>query len=209
MKAETIVVAIASAFFGLVVGWMLGTQYAVVNRGAVHAAAASTAAAATSTAAAPKSIDENRATELRAAAQQQPNDALSRTELGNLYYDGERFEEAAKWYEESLKLASKDVSVSTDLGICYYNLRQHDRALQQFDYSLSINPKHATTLLNQGIVRAFGKQDLKGAAASWQKVLEIAPESPEAQSAKRMLEGLKSAHPELDAAKPPAKDGRQ
>jgi hypothetical protein len=35
--------------------------------------------------------------------------------------------------------------------------------LKQFDHSLSIDPKHVKTLLNVGIVRAFGKQDLAGA----------------------------------------------
>ena len=38
---------------------------------------------------------------------------------------------------------------------------QADRALQQFDYSLKLDPSHTKTLLNQGIVMAFGKQDLE------------------------------------------------
>jgi tetratricopeptide (TPR) repeat protein len=192
MKAETIVVAIASAFFGLVVGWMLGTQYAVVNR----------AAPATRT------IDENQAMTLRAVAQQQPNDVKSRVDLGDLYFDGGRYEEAARWYEEALGLSPKDVSVSTDLAVSYYYTGQPDRALKQLDYSLSIDPRHATTLLDQGVVRAYGKQDLQGAVASWQKVIEVAPGSGDAQAARQKLDSLKSAHPELaGTAQPPAKDG--
>ena len=58
----------------------------------------------------------------------------------------------------------------------------------------------AKTLLNQGIVRAFGKQDLQGAAASWQKLIDVAPESQEAAAARRALDGLKSAHPNLDGS---------
>ena len=50
--------------------------------------------------------------------------------------------------------------MSTDLGVSYYYTNQPDRALAQFDRSLAINPKHTKTILNQGIVRAFGKQDL-------------------------------------------------
>jgi hypothetical protein len=53
------------------------------------------------------------------------------------------------------------------------------------------------TLLNQGIVKAFGKQDLQGAVAAWEKVIQIAPASPEAETARKALQGLKSAHPEL------------
>ena len=67
------------------------------------------------------------------------------------------------------------------------------------DHSLTIDPKHTKTLLNQGIVRAFGKQDLAGATDSWQRVMQIAPDSPEGQSAKRALDSLRSAHPTLGA----------
>ena len=97
--------------------------------------------------------------------------------------------------EEAMRLNPNDANVSTDLGFCYFSLNQVDRALQQFDHSLSVDPKHTKTLLNQGYVRAFGKQDLDGAMASWSKVIEIAPNSPEGQRAKQLLDGLKSAHP--------------
>ena len=94
-----------------------------------------------------------------------------------------------------MKLAPNDVNVSTDLGVCYYYSNQPDKALEQFDRSLKLDPKHAKTLLNVGIVKAFGKQDLDGAAQAWQQVIELAPDSPEGQAAKRALDSLQSAHP--------------
>jgi cytochrome c-type biogenesis protein CcmH/NrfG len=194
MKAQSLVFAIVGAFFGFLVGWILGTQRAPSAVGA----AASPAAAVQQTAAAPaKTVDENLVAGLRADIQREPGNARPRIDLGNLYYDAERFDEASKWYEEALKLDVRNTDVSTDLGICYYYLNQADRALQQFDYSLKIDPKHTKTWLNQGVVRAFGKQDLKGAASSWQKVIDLAPNSQEAQAAKRMLDGIKSGHPEV------------
>ena len=57
-------------------------------------------------------------------------------------------------------------------------MNQPDRALAQFDRSLAIDPKHTKTLLNIGIVRAFGKQDLEGAAEAWQQVIDVAPDRP-------------------------------
>ena len=62
---------------------------------------------------------------------------------------------------EALKLNPNDVNVSTDLGVSYYYTNQPDKALAQFDHSLKLDPKHAKTLLNVGIVKAFGKQDLR------------------------------------------------
>jgi cytochrome c-type biogenesis protein CcmH/NrfG len=194
MKTQLIAVAVASAFFGFVVGWILGSQQTML----VHSAAsqsvqpASQQAAPASTA---KPIDETQTTALRAAAQQDPNASEPRIELGNAYFDAEQWGEAAKWYEQALGLQPRDVNVSTDLAVCYYNLNEPDKALQQFDYSLKIDPKHLKTLLNQGIVQAFGKQDLQAAAVSWQKVIDLAPSSEEGQVARRMLDAMKSAHP--------------
>jgi tetratricopeptide (TPR) repeat protein len=85
--------------------------------------------------------------------------------------------------------------VSTDLGISYFYLNQPDKALDQFTHSLKLDPKHTKTLLNLGIVRAYGKQDLAGAEQAWAQVVQIAPDSPEGQQAKRALDALKSAHP--------------
>ena len=79
------------------------------------------------------------------------------------------------------------------------NMNQPDRALEQFDKSLAVEPTHSKTLLNIGIVRAFGKQDLDGATQAWQQVIKIAPDSPEGQAAKRALDSLKSAHPGTSA----------
>jgi tetratricopeptide (TPR) repeat protein len=190
MRAQSIVYAVVGTCFGFIVGWILGTQQATLSR-----AAAPPAAVQQPNTPPAKTVDENQVAVLQQDMQRDPNNVRARVALGNLYYDAERFDEAAKWYEEALKLAPRDPDVSTDLGLCYHFLNQPDRALQQFDYSLGINPKHAKTLLNQGVVRAFDKQDLEGAVASWQKVIDLVPGSPEAQAAKRALDELKSAHP--------------
>ena len=213
MKPESIVLAVAGTFFGLLVGWIIGSQ-AGAPRVAFNAPPAAVAGQPANTPASSpqgqppaRQLDEAQAQTLRAAAEKAPADAGIRVQLGNLYFDAERFSEAATWYDAALKLNPNDANVSTDLGVSFYYLNQPDRALEQFDRSLQIDPKHAKTLLNQGIVRAFGKQDLKGAASSWQALIDMAPTSPEADAARRALQGLKSAHPELDASKPAAKPG--
>jgi tetratricopeptide (TPR) repeat protein len=81
--------------------------------------------------------------------------------------------------------------------VSYYYLEQPDRALEQFDHSLAVDPAHAKTMFNIGIVRAFGKQDLDGAAAAWRRLLEVAPDTPEARAARQALENLTAAHPGL------------
>ena len=130
---------------------------------------------------------------------------LVRAEIGNAYFDAERYPEAITWYEAALGLEPKNVDVSTDLGVSYYYANQSDRALSQFAHSLAIDPKHTKTMLNVGVVRAFGKQDLAGAAKVWQQVVDLAPESAEGRAARRMIEAVRAAHPDTGA--PPGAGG--
>jgi tetratricopeptide (TPR) repeat protein len=196
MKSDAVAFGIAGVLFGLIAGWVIGSQQTTV-RPAAPAAAAQAAAPATGASGSTRAavLDDTKVNALKNVAERETSNATPRIELGNLYFDAERYDDAIKWYSDALKLAPSNVDVSTDLGVCYYYSNQPDKALEQFDRSLKIDPKHAKTLLNQGIVRAFGKQDLDGATASWQKVMELAPGSQEAQAAKRALDGLQSAHP--------------
>jgi tetratricopeptide (TPR) repeat protein len=204
---ESLIFGVAGVFFGILVGWMLGAQQARMAPGSPPASAAAPAAAGEGQAQAAAPLDESRAAALRTAAEQNRSDAASRVQLGNLYFDAERFADASKWYEEALAIDPKNVSASTDLGITYYYMNQADRALAQFDRSLAIDPRHTKTLLNIGIVRAFGKQDLEGAARVWQQVVDMAPDSEEARMARQALQGLRSAHPEAQPG-PPAEPSK-
>jgi cytochrome c-type biogenesis protein CcmH/NrfG len=211
MKPESIIVGIAGALFGLLCGWMLGAQQvASVAPPAAQVAPAPAASAGQGAQPAaqgnPPAFDAQRAQALESEASQKPRDADVRTRLGNLYFDAERYADAVKWYEASLQVAPANPDVSTDLAVSYYYTNQTDKALTQFARSLEIDPKHTKTLLNLGIVRAFGKQDLSGAAEAWQQVVALAPpDSPEARAARQALDGLKAAHPETGGA--PASSG--
>jgi len=129
---------------------------------------------------------------LQTVAEKDPKNIESRVQLGNLFFDAEQYPQSITWYEQASALNPGDTNVSTDLGVAYYYTNQPDRALAQFDKSLATDPKHIKTLLNVGIVRAFGKNDLAGAAKAWEEVVAISPDSPEGQAARKGLEGVKN-----------------
>jgi len=193
MKSDAVAFGIAGVLFGLIAGWIIGSQQAVVRP---PAAAPVAQQAAPASGAAPRAavLDETQVNALKTVAEKETANPTPRVQLGNLYFDAERYEDAIKWYGDALKLAPNDVNVSTDLGVSFYYSNQPDKALTQFDRSLKLDPKHAKTLLNVGIVKAFGKQDLEGAEAAWRQVVAIAPDAPEGQAAKRALDSLTSAH---------------
>ncbi len=195
VRSESIAFAIAGVVFGLIAGWVIGSQQATVRPPATPIQASAPAPSGESGTTRAALLDEAQVKALTSVAEREPSNAQPRVQLGNLYFDAERYDDAIKWYGEAVKLSPNDVNVSTDLGVCYYYTNQPDKALEQFDRSLKIDPNHVKTLLNLGIVRAFGKQDLDGAAQAWQQVLKLAPDSPEGQAAKRALESFRSAHP--------------
>jgi len=195
MKSDAIAFGIAGIAFGLIAGWIIGSQQTAGRT----PAAAPVAAAAPAGDAEPRAaiLDETKVNALKAVAEREAANPTPRVELANLYFDAQKFDDAIKWYEAALKLNPNDVNVSTDLGVAYYYTNNSEKALEQLDRSLKIDPKHAKTLLNVGIVKAFGKQDLEGASKAWQQVIELAPDSPEGQAAKRALDTFKSSHPAI------------
>ena len=194
MRTDSIFFAISGMLFGVILGWVIGAQQAATG----PAAPATAAPAAQGAAAAPQAppLDEARVQSLMTVIKSDPKNAGAALQLANTYFDAEKYPDAVKWYEASLQIEPSNPDASTDLGVSYYYLGQIDRALQQFDTSLKLDPKHTKTMLNQGIVLAFGKQDLARAQTAWEQVVALAPESPEGQAAKRALEGVAAAgHP--------------
>ena len=200
MRSDSIVFAIAGMCFGIILGWVIGTQQAS-RRGAAaaqpqQAAAPSPAPAGTAPAGAAHQappLDEAKVQSLQTIIKSDPKNAGAYVQLGNTYFDAERYVDAIKWYEEGVKLDPKNPDASTDLGVSYYYSGRTDDALKQFENSLKLNPKHAKTLFNKGIVLAFGKRDLQGATVAWQQVVQLAPGTPEAQAAQQGLQGIAAA----------------
>lgn len=208
MKASSVIFALGGMVFGLVIGWVVGDQQA--RQSQQTAAAVASVAPASQQQQAPEArqappLDQEKARALKTIADQDPKSVKARVDLANLYFDAERYPEAITWYEQAFALDSKSPDVSTDLGVSYYYTNQVDKALAQFDKSLKLDPKHVKTLLNVGIVRAFGKEDMKGATEAWQQVVDLAPGTQEAMAAQRAIDSIKSAAHQGGGAAPAGK----
>ena len=196
VKLESVFYAIAGVFFGLISGWIIGSQQALLSPRGEAALTSEAAAPPAQSSPAPAAaiLDESQVQALRTVAERDAKNAVARAQLGNLYYDAGRYGDAIKWYGESLAINPKNVDVSTDLGVSYYYNNQPDLAIKQLEHSLTIDPNHTKAMLNMGVVRAFGKQDLKGAADVWRRLVEVAPDSPEGRQARQALDSLSTAH---------------
>ncbi len=134
MRPDSIVFAIAGMCFGVILGWVIGVQQA----GGRFTAAPAAAAAAPAQGGggwqpqAPP-LDEARVQSLMTVIKNDPKNAGAAVQLGNTYFDAERYPDAIKWYQESLRIDPSNPDASTDLGVSLYYTGQTDRALQQFD----------------------------------------------------------------------------
>ena len=139
-----------------------------------------------------KSALDAAAAPLLESLKKNPSDFDTLVKVGNLYYDGQVYPDAIQYYERALKERPESVEVRTDMGTAYWYSGNADRALAEFDRSLKLHPGHAPTLFNVGIVRWQGKNDVNGAVAAWEELLQKNPSYPEREKVERMMAQAKS-----------------
>ncbi len=134
-----------------------------------------------------KAMAERAATPLLEAVHKNPNDFEAVVNLGNVYYDGNQYPEAIKYYQRALEINPSNADVRTDLGTAYWYIGDADRALTEFKKSLKIRPNHPGTLFNMGIVEWQGKMDPAAAVAAWQELLKGNPNYQQRQQVEDLI----------------------
>jgi len=189
---------IAGLCFGIVVGFFVFRAVASLD-------------AATSVASAPanpersqvgletelqiKPLDQGEVERLEARAKQNPNDAAVRVELGSLYMDAGRYEDAGAWLRSALEIEPRNLPARNYLALSLLNLGRLDDAVATYEETLRLEPEHPASLLGLGRVRLYIQQDIDAGLAMWERLVAVSPSSTEAQSVRDELEALKSAHP--------------
>ncbi len=203
MRRETLVFTLAGIVFGLVVGYMAASWDALprpVSAAAPPAAAAITPQAqpaASPTAA----IDPDELGRLESLAAQQPRDGAVRVELGNLYMDHQRWDDAIRWYREALALKPDDADVATDMGACYVHSGRPAEGLAEFDRVLAKNPDHRNARFNRGVALVALRRPLE-AADTWEELLKRHPDDPQLARLRGRIQELRATSPAGAAAGP-------
>jgi len=120
-----------------------------------------------------------------------PKDRRAWVTLGNAYFDADRPQESIEAYERALQLDPNDPDVITDQGVMYVALRQFDRALANFQRANRLEPNHRQSLFNIGVAYA-GLEDLDKAEEAWNRVIQTAPGTPDAERARAAIAQLRA-----------------
>ncbi len=121
-------------------------------------------------------------------------------QVGLAYKSAHQFKQAAGYFEKSLQYNPKDVGVRADYASCLYYTGDVDGALAQLNQSLTYDPQHAGTLMNIGIIKWRGKNDIDGAVAAWEKLLQLHPDFPQKDLVQQMITQAKQGN------KPPSQE---
>lgn len=191
MSALAVISGIAGTLFGIIVGYLIATQQGATASGTAGSPAA-VAASAPAPAATGPAINEQELQAYRDILKNDPKNVRAATELGNRLYDAGRYTEAIEYYRQAFANDPRNVAVSTDLATAIWYTGDADSAIAQFQRSLAIDPTHAQTLFNMGIVRSQGKNDPRGAAEAWEKLLASNPGYPEAERVRKLLSDAKA-----------------
>lgn len=134
-----------------------------------------------------KAMADQQAAPLLAKLKQNPNDAETLAQTGNLYYDAQQFNTSVEYYGRALAVDPKNAAVRTDMGTAYLYLNDPDRAIQEFQNALKDNPKHGQAMFNLGLAEWRGKGDAPAAVATWEKLLKTVPDFPERANVEQMI----------------------
>jgi cytochrome c-type biogenesis protein CcmH/NrfG len=129
-----------------------------------------------------------------------PRNAAVLNQIGTAYRLTHQFKTAIDYYNQSLQIEPTNVGARTDMASCMYYLGDVDGALAQLNKSLSYDPKHAGTLINIGIIKWKGKNDAKGAIASWQTLLKLNPDFEGKKAVQNLIDEARQRPGTVDQA---------
>jgi cytochrome c-type biogenesis protein CcmH/NrfG len=134
---------------------------------------------------------------LKTTLEKDPNNLQTLIDLGDAYFDTDRYQEAIDAYSKALAIDPKNPDVRTDMGIMYRKLKQFDKAIEAFRRAAQDQPMHVNSRFNLGIVLKYDKNDFAGAIQAWEEFLKLEPlldpDDERATMVKQEIESMKAS----------------
>jgi cytochrome c-type biogenesis protein CcmH/NrfG len=127
-------------------------------------------------------------------------EVLNKTAL--TYKAAHQFKDAITYFQKALEIEPQNVPIRTDMASCMYYTGDVDGALAELDKALTYDPKHAGTLMNVGIIKWKGKNDVSGAISAWQTLLKLNPNFPQKEVIEHLINEASQQQGTASAATP-------
>ena len=188
VKYVTMNTAVIIGLIGLIVGFIAGNIYSIYKSGSMGNRRAGIVDSG-------QRITEQqsaRMLQLEREAEKNPERMATWLELGNLYFDASKYQDAIRAYNQYLSLDPSNADVWTDIGVMYRRAGNPEQAVSSFDKAISLNPQHEQARFNKGIVLLHDMGDRDAALQTWQELIKINPDfrTPTGQTIKELVEKL-------------------
>jgi uncharacterized protein HemY len=111
----------------------------------------------------------------RAALGKEPHSARLLNKIGITELMMQRYGEARKSFEKSIKADRKFADAYNNLGVVYYESKKYGAAVKEYRRAIAIDSNSASFFNNMGAA-LFSKKEFEPAVAAYQHALEIDPE---------------------------------
>jgi tetratricopeptide (TPR) repeat protein len=177
--------------FGVFVGYFLFQSLAQVPMGASSEVATVTRP---QPAQQRPQVDPQEVAALEQRAADNPDDAEVRIQIGVLYLGAGQYRQAADWLRQATQSDETNLHARNHLAVALAEMGRFDEAISEYETALALDPSHPQSLFGLGRVLLYGKKDVQRGIAVWDELIEVAPDSPEAQNIREEVEALKTAH---------------
>lgn len=109
--------------------------------------------------------------------------------IGESYLKEQDFENAQKYFKNSIDIYPKDEALAYNVGEIYFSNSKVDEAIQYFELAKQIKPDWGKPYLKLGYAY-LNKGDFEKAKENLKKFLEIDPESPDAPTVQNIIQFL-------------------
>lgn len=113
--------------------------------------------------------------EMQAFLKENPDNPQAWIELGNAFFDLDRFGDAINAYGKALSIQPDNPHVLTDLGVMYRRNNEPEKALEAFGKAIAVQPDFETAWFNKGIVYMHDLNDLPKAIEAWEQLVKVNP----------------------------------
>ncbi len=188
IKYVSLNTALIIGLVGLIIGFIGGNIYSLYKSGSFSSRQADMPAANMSI----STEQSARMLALEREVEKDPDNLAAWLELGNLYFDTRKYQDAIRAYNKYLSLNPNNPDVWTDLGVMYRRNGDPAQAISSFDKAIELDPRHEQAYFNKGIVQLHDLGDREAALQTWQELIKINPDfrTPAGQTIKELVERL-------------------
>lgn len=145
--------------------------------------------------------DQARVGQLMRRLKDNPNDAKTLIQIGNVYFGARQFNVAGGFMQRALAVKPDDVNARLALGASEFNMGDVADARRTWQRVLATDPKNVEAYYDLGFLYVSqNPPDMANTRKMWDKVVELDPNSPVAKSVSTHLEGLEKAEAAKTAA---------